>query len=188
MSKAKQGYVTVWIDDMVPCLQDTRTGEIVETEVVRIRRKSFLTKYNRKNGWYVNWADLLKENEVYGLVLKGTVNIQGLVAVQPIEDYQAIYITWMCASPENNPMITDEKNYIGVGGHLFAIAVELSMKRNYRGAITGNAADKKLLEHYCEVFGAQYLGILHPYHFFVNEDSAQKIKEVYAYDWTDEIL
>ena len=188
MNSLSQGSIAVWIDEIVPCLKDNRTGEIVETEVVRIRRKSFLSKYNKKNGWYVNWADLLKENQIYGLVLKGTVDIQGLVAVQPIKDYQAVYITWMCTAPDNNPMFVEEKKYLGVGGHLFAIAGDLSMKEGFGGAITGNAADSKLVEHYCETFGAEHLGLLHPYQFFVDEENAKKIKEVYEYEWTDEEL
>ncbi len=68
---------------MTPCLKDAETGEIVDTEVIRIRRSSFLRKYNRKNGWYVNWNELLKENEIYALVIHGSVNIQGLLAVRP---------------------------------------------------------------------------------------------------------
>lgn len=45
MNSLSQGSIAVWIDEIVPCLKDNRTGEIVETEVVRIRRKSFLSKY-----------------------------------------------------------------------------------------------------------------------------------------------
>lgn len=40
--------VCVEIDDLVSCLLDNATGEIVETEVIRIKRKSFLSKYNKK--------------------------------------------------------------------------------------------------------------------------------------------
>ena len=50
--------INVIIDELTPCLVDTSTGEIVETEVIRIKRKSFLSKYNSKTGWYVYWADL----------------------------------------------------------------------------------------------------------------------------------
>ncbi len=46
--------ITVTIDEFTPCLKNTKTGEIVETEVVRLRRKSFLAKYNKRTGWYVN--------------------------------------------------------------------------------------------------------------------------------------
>ena len=81
--------INVWIDEFTPCLKDSTTGEIVQTEVIRIKRKSFLKKYNEKNGWYVNWADLVDENEVYALVVEGSVDIQGLVALSRNEDMQA---------------------------------------------------------------------------------------------------
>lgn len=56
--------INVLIDEITPCLKDTRTGELVQTEVIQIIRRSFLRKYNEKNGWYVNWADLLDECDV----------------------------------------------------------------------------------------------------------------------------
>ena len=34
--------VNVWIDEFTPCLKDSQTGEIVQTEVIRIVRKSLL--------------------------------------------------------------------------------------------------------------------------------------------------
>ena len=37
--------INVWIDEMTPCLKDAKTGEIIPTEVIRIVRKSFLSKY-----------------------------------------------------------------------------------------------------------------------------------------------
>lgn len=52
--------INVWIDEMTPCLRNNITGELVDTEVVRIRRKSFLKKYNSRNGWYVNWAQCVQ--------------------------------------------------------------------------------------------------------------------------------
>lgn len=180
--------IIVWIDEFTPCLKDAVTGGIVHTEVVRIKRRSFLQQYNKKCGWYVNWADLLDENEVYALVIQGTMDIQGLVAVKPVNDFKSIYVTWMCAAPENNKMMVSKPRYIGVGGHLFAIAAHKSCMSGYGGAISGFAADKKLLEHYCEVFKAEYLGILHPYQFFITENQASKIREAYEYVWTDDEL
>ena len=38
--------ITLIIDEITPCLKDTRTGELADTEVIRLRRKSFLKKYN----------------------------------------------------------------------------------------------------------------------------------------------
>ena len=37
--------INVYIDEFTPCLKDGKTGELVQTEVIRVRRKSFLNKY-----------------------------------------------------------------------------------------------------------------------------------------------
>ena len=79
-----------------------------------------------------------------------------------------------------------EIKYTGVGGHLFAIAAKKSCDFGYNGLMTGFAANKKLLEHYCDVFNAQHIGILHPFQFAVDEENARKIMEVYDYEWTNE--
>lgn len=44
--------ITVTIDELTPCLIENETGDIKETEVIQIKRKSFLEKYNDKTGWY----------------------------------------------------------------------------------------------------------------------------------------
>ena len=103
--------INVVIDEFTPCLKDVKTGELVQTEVIRIRRKSFLKKYNKKNGWYTNWAALADENEIYALVVEGSVDIQGLVAVKSDEEMKAVYITWMCSSPDNNKLLSDDVRY-----------------------------------------------------------------------------
>ena len=178
--------INVLIDEFTPCLKDANTGELVQTEVIRIRRKSFLKKYNKKNGWYTNWAALADENEIYALVVEGSVDIQGLVAVAADKDMQAVYIAWMCASPDNNKLLTADVRYLGVGGHLFTIAAQKSVDFGFGGFIYGFAANQDLLKHYAEVFNGEMLGVLHPYHFAIDETNAKNILEVYDYEWTDE--
>ena len=178
--------INVIIDELTPCLKDAKTGEILETEVIQIKRKSFLSKYNIKTNWYINWDELADTNEIYALVIKGTVDIQGLVAIEKDDDCKAIYITWMCSSPENNPLLNKEVRYLGVRGHLFAIAINKSIEYNYQGYIYGFAADKKLLDHYIKTFNAEYIGMLHKFHFAIDEENALKIKENYNYEWTNE--
>lgn len=78
--------ITFYLDEITPCLKDVKTGGIVDTEVVRIRRKSFLSKFNKKTGWYVNWGRMPNDVEIYALVLKGTMDIQGLIAIKNDED------------------------------------------------------------------------------------------------------
>lgn len=92
----------------------------------------------------------------------------------------------MCSSPENNPKINEVVKYKGVGGHLFAIAVNKSFKWGFDGIMYGFAADEALLKHYMEVFGAEFIGIQHPFHFMIDEEKAKKITEVYTYEWTDD--
>lgn len=178
--------INVYIDEFTPCLKDTRTGEIVQTEVIRIVRKSFLRKYNKRNGWYVNWADLLNENEIYALVVEGSVDIQGMVAVAPNEDMRALYVSWMCANPESNKLLTDNTKYTGIGGHLFAIAAQKSISYGYDGLLYGFAANRELLDHYMKVFHGEFIGMLHPYQFAIDEENAHRIMEMYDYEWTDE--
>lgn len=38
--------ITFTIDALTPCLRNTLTGDIVETEVIRIKRKSFLYEWS----------------------------------------------------------------------------------------------------------------------------------------------
>lgn len=177
--------IYVDIDELTPCLQDALTGEFLPTEVVRIERKSFLTKYNKTNGWYVDWADLLDSNEIYALVLKGSVDIQGMVALARDDNSKAIYVAWMVAAPQNNRLLTDKVKNKGVGGHLFAIAADKSIEYGYGGYMFGFAANSELLKHYIECFDADFIGIRHPYHFMIDDVNASRIREVYDYEWTD---
>lgn len=178
--------INVIIDEFTPCLKDARTGELVQTEVIQLKRKSFLKKYNIKNGWYTNWADLVDNNEIYALVVEGSVDIQGMVAIAPNTDMKAVYISWMCTSPDNNKLLNNKIKYLGVGGHLFAVAAKKSVDFGFDGYIYGFAANQELLNHYVNIFNGEVIGILHPYQFAIDETNAKKIMEVYDYEWTDE--
>ena len=177
--------INVVIDGFTPCLTDAMTGEVVQTEVVRVVRRSFLRKYNKSNGWFVDWASLLDGSSVYALVVEGSVDIQGLVAVADDPEAGALYVSWMCASPANNKLLVDHVRYLGVGGHLFAIAAQLSVDHGHDGLLYGYAANEKLLRHYLDVFGGEYIGMQHPYHFAIGEEAARAIIEEYDYEWTD---
>ena len=171
--------INVIIDEFTPCLKDAKTGELVQTEVIRIKRETFLRKYNRKTGWCINWASLITENEIYALVVEGSVDIQGLVAVAPDKNTNALYITWMYASPDNNKLLSEDIKYLGVGGHLFAIAAQKSLEYGF-------GANQNLLQHYVEVFNGEIIAMLHPYQFAIDEENAKRIMEMYDYDWTDD--
>lgn len=177
--------ITFMIDEIVPCLRNTETGDIEETEVVRIKRKSFLSKFNQKTGWFVNWSKFKNDVEIYALVLKGTMDIQGLVAVKPEKESMAVHIIWACTAPQNNIYMFHKKKYSGVGGHLLAIASDISIKSGYDGVVFGEAIDRKIWEHYCLEYGATVLPGA-KYRFMINESVAKNLMEVYNYEWTED--
>ena len=129
--------ITFTIDTLTPCLTETSTGEIFETEVIQLKRKSFLSKFNKRTGWYVNWSKFEDDVEVYALVLKGSVDVQGLIALRYDECAKAVHIVWACTAPWNNKIESRSPRYQGVGGHLFAIAADLSFQHGYEGYLFG---------------------------------------------------
>ena len=179
----KQGCINIWIDEIVPCLKDTVTGEMKETVVFKIESRSYLKQYTEQNGWQINWIELPADVEVYELALKDTKEIQGLVAVKNDVNSRAAFLHWACTAPQNNKHDFGKQKYSGVGGHLFAIAADKSVQWGYEGAMHGFALNKELLEHYIETFNAEFLGMLHDYQFFINENDAKKLLEVYNYEW-----
>ena len=78
---------------------------------------------------------------------------------------KAAYVSWMVAAPTSNPQIVEEKEYYGIGGHLFAIAAAKS-----------------------EEYGAIPIGILGDYHIVIEATEGHRIKEVYTCEWTDDEL
>ena len=111
--------------------------------------------------------------------------IQGLVGIRNDKDSHAVYLHWACTAPHNNIHEYGSQKYIGVGSHLFAIAADKSIEWGYEGAIHGFAANEDLLKHYMNVFHAEYLGMLHQYQFFIDEEQAKKLLEVYHYEWNE---
>lgn len=185
MKEIDQGKVNIWIDEIVACLKSTETGELHETVVFRIESRSFLRKFQKNNGWNIDWNRIPADVEVYALALKGNHEIQGLVGIRKDQDPHAAYIHWACVAPHNNKREYGKQNYVGVGGHLFAVAVDKSIQWGFEGVVHGFAANRTLLEHYMNTFHAQYLGAVHQYQFMLYGHYARQLLEVYHYEWNE---
>lgn len=83
----------------------------------------------------------------------------------------------------NNKYEYGNQKYEGVGGHLFAIAIDKSIQWGYEGVVYGFAANQELVNHYVKVFDAYHIGILHEYQIVIDGEAAQKLLEVYSYEW-----
>lgn len=178
--------IYVEIDELTRCLRDSQNNAIIPTNVKRIYEKSYLKHYNKKTGWYVNWMALLKEGyEIYALYVENDEEIQGLIALIDSPNMQAVFIDWMVAAPHNNKHYLNTKTpkYLGVGGHLFSIAIDKSFEFGRDGVVTGYAANQKLMEHYVTYLGALPICTYPYYQIMIDEKNASKIKEMYDYEW-----
>ena len=161
------------IDKFTPCLEDAKTGMIVPTTYRRI------TKEERKNlrGWKFDWNDpSLNEADVYKLTRKGESEAQGLIALTKFEKDRAIYVNIVESAPHN---LGKNKRFNGVGGHLYAIAVQRSLESGYGGFVFMDAKNMELVKHYKETLGAVLLGRPHEYRMFIDEEAAQRLMNFY---------
>lgn len=183
-SNDKDGIINIDIDELTPCLRDNSTGKLVQTEVKRITNLSELSKCTEKNGWSFPWNKAPKDSEVYALSVKGSSEIEGLIAIKKEPETSAVYLYWGNAAPHNRITETNaQKKYNGVGGHLFAIAADISVKEGFGGFIYADAANKDLYELFVNDYGATPIPThSNPYRFFIDGEATKKILETYTFD------
>ncbi len=91
----------------------------------------------------------------------------------------AVYVMLAESAPHN---LGTHKKYNGVGGHLFAAAVKISVDKGYGGFIFIDAKNEELVKHYTQTLGAVLLGRPHPYRMFIDEENARKPLEIYTFE------
>ena len=173
----KQGgdNLSMWIDKFTPCLEDCETGQILDTVYSLATKKEL--KYLK--GWNFNWtAKDLSDCKIYKITLAGQEEIQGLIALTSQPSETAVYVNLAESAPHN---LGSDKKYHGVGGHLFAIAANESIKMGFGGFFYMDAKNMELVEHYRKTLGALWIGMPHPYRMLVDEESAQKLLEIYNF-------
>lgn len=162
------------IDKFTPCLEKVSTGQLVNTSYSPISTSAL----NELKGWNFKWADAgLKDCEIFRLTAENDARIQGLVAVKNISRDNAVYVKIAESAPHN---IGKSKEYRGVGGHLFAIAVKRSVELGYNGFIYMDAKNLRLVSHYAKTLGAIFIGSPHPYRMAVDEIAAKEILSFYS--------
>ena len=163
----------IFIDKLTPCLIDRVTGKILPT-VFSLASKEDIASTKH---WAFDWRMNIQEKLiVYKLLVKGSDEIQGLIATEIFNG--AVYVVLTEAAPHNRG---EAKKYEGVGGHLFAIAMRLSVALGFGGYIFFDAKNLELVEHYQTMLSANRLySPVHEYRMEVLEDKAQKIIEKYT--------
>lgn len=163
------------IDKLTPCLERVCDHIIVDTTFAPVSKAEL--KALKK--WQFKWtAKDLSECEIYKLTVQDDDRIQGLIAIQDIHGSNAVYVKIAESAPHN---IGKEKEYIGVGGHLFAIAVQRSYELGYDGFVYMDAKNTSLVSHYARALGAILIGHPHPYRMIIDEIAAHKLIQIYNF-------
>lgn len=147
--------VHIDIDGLTPCLVRMSDGLIVKTSFSKaiINDDSF-------DDWVFDWKRPERDGfEVFGLKADGDSRFQGLISMAPDRELQAVRINIVESAPFNSPHNPAfvQKEYEGVGAHLFAEACRYSDDLGYNGYVLFTAKTN-LVNYYRETLGAQLIG------------------------------
>lgn len=168
-------HIDVVIDNITPCLVEISTGKILQTTFSVARSDELINL--QAHGWNFDWSDKeLAYCNIYKLQVKDHEEIQGLVAAEVVRG--AVYVHLAESAPHN---LAPNKKYDGVGGHLFAIAIKLSLAMGFGGYVYFEAKNRQLADHYTNSFGARLLRTrIHVYRMEIDEDMAQILTDKYT--------
>lgn len=167
--------MNIEIDKLTPCLEKISTGKIVNTFYSRASESELKNLLE----WNFKWSEIPQNKfEIFKLNVENDDRIQGLIAIANVVPDKAVYVKIAESAPHN---LGNAKEYLGVGGHLFAIAVSRSLELGYGGFIYMDAKNLKLVEHYSKILGASLIGSPHPFRMAVDEQAAARLVEYYNF-------
>lgn len=160
--------VNVLIDKLTDCLVERETGRIIDTEyqkrIIPIRPKDY-------KGWKFDWNKTEQNGySIYELYLKDSKIVEGRISLKI--DGGVADVDIVETAPHN---YGHTGKYEGVGGHLFAIACQISLENGCDGFVAFTAKNK-LIDHYEQTLGAQVIG---GQRMFIDEDAAQILLDKY---------
>lgn len=159
------------IDKLTNSIENTSTGEVFDTEIVRLTIKNI--SQIKKVDWQFDWASEIKDKtkEVYKLT---TVNnptiIQGLLSIEDKQDHIFMHLIENAKFNKNK-----DKVYLGVPGNLVAYACKVSVDKGYQGFLAFDAKTS-LIKHYQETLYATHFRGLR---MFIETNAALRI--IYKY-------
>jgi hypothetical protein len=159
------------IDKLTNSIENTSTGEVFDTVVVRLTSKDL--RFIPKAEWQFDWSKELKDNtkEVYKLTtLNNPTIIQGLLSIEDKQDH--IFMHLIESSEFNKGK---GKVYLGVPGNLVAYACKVSFEKGYQGFLAFDAKSA-LIKHYQVTLHATYFRGLR---MFIESNAAQRLISQY---------
>lgn len=160
--------VDILIDELTDCLIERESEAVVETEyrerTVPITKKDF-------RGWKFDWSKTEERGySIYELFIKGDKNVQGRISLRI--DGGVADIDIVETAPHN---YGHTGKYVGVGGHMFAIACQCSLEAGCDGVVAFTSKSD-LVEYYKRELHAVEIM---PRRMVIFEDAAQELLNKY---------
>ena len=160
--------IDILIDELTDCLVERETGKIV---ITYYKKRETPIKNKDYHGWKFDWSIPDKEGyDIYELFVEGDSTVQGRIAFRI--DGGVADVDIVESAPHN---IGRQGIYIGVGGHLFAIACQDSVEHGCDGFVAFTAKTN-LIKHYIEALGAQ---VLNGQRMYIDEYAAKELISKY---------
>lgn len=162
------------IDKLTNSIENTLTGEVFETEIVKLtsKKQNLITKSAWLFDWYLELSN--PQREVFRLsTVHNSAIIQGLMCLEDKQDH--IFLHLLESAKFNKGR---QKLYTGVAGNLVAFACKISFEKGYEGFV---AFDSKtaLIKHYEQTLGATHF---RGQRMFIETRAAQILVKTYFGD------
>lgn len=171
MKKNKQKGLDFIVDKITNSIENTSTGEIFDTEIVKLTIND--SSQIKKSSWAFDWTKELmdKSKTVYKLTTTNNPTIiQGLLSIEDKKDH--IFMHLIESAKFNKGR---DKMYFGVPGNLVAFACKISVDKGYEGFLAFDAKTE-LIKHYERSLGATHFRGLR---MFIETSAALKLISQY---------
>lgn len=160
--------VDILIDKLTDCLIERESDTVVETE---FKERLFPITKTEFQGWKFDWSKTEEQGYlIYELFIKGDEEVQGRISLRI--DGGVADVDIVETAPHN---YGHTGKYIGVGGHLFAIACQCSLEAGCDGVVAFTSKSD-LVEYYKRELNA--IEIM-PRRMVIFEDAAQLLLDKY---------
>lgn len=166
--------VDIIIDEFTPCLVDSKTGKALDTAYAPVKISKSKALLMKREGWRFDWSQPAKKGfDVFKLNLKGSKEVEGLIALKTNEGFTEVDIVETAP-----PNFGKNGRYKGVGAHLFAMACQHSFENGNDGFVSF-IAKSDLVEYYKRLLNAQQISAQK---MFIDTESALNILKTYNFE------
>lgn len=160
--------INIRIDELTDCLVERETGIVLDTNY---EKHSHPIKKKEYFNWKFDWSKTQANGyTIYELFINGNDTVQGRISLKI--DGGVADIDIVETAPHN---FGHNGKYIGVGGHLFAIACQISVEAGCDGVVAFTSKSD-LVDYYKKELGAAEI---FPRRMVLFEDAAQVLLDKY---------